>query len=127
MKSSVHPVPLLLFLSVIFLITSFWIYGYSGPLPFLVSAVILSGAAGWLVGRNWRLYPWQIGVVSAIPSVLFVLWLFFTEATPQEAGQNISTFIFHPLLVLIGAHFGGLMGRWQALKSKSRTSGNGDR
>jgi len=124
MKSSIHPVPLLLFFSVAFLITSFWIFGYAGPLPFLVSAVILSGATGWFVGLKWRMYPWQIGVVAAIPSILFVLWRFFTALTPEESNQNISTFIFHPLLVLIGAHFGGLIGRWQALKAKSKTSPN---
>ncbi len=119
MKTSIHPVPLLLFLSVIFLILSYWVFGYSGAFLFLVSAVVFSGAMGWLVGRKWRMYPWQIGVVAAIPPTLFVLWRFTTAVTPEETSQNISTFVFHPLLVLIGAHFGGLMGRWQALKAKS--------
>jgi len=127
MKSSVHPVPLLLFLSVILLILSYWLFGYAGALIFLVSAVVFGGAMGWLVGRKWRMYPWQIGIVAAIPPTLFVLWLFLTAVTPEDTSRNVSTFIFHPLLVLIGAHFGGLMGRWQALKAKSRgTPNDGD-
>ena len=125
MKSSIRPVPLLLFLSVVFLIASYRVYDYAGPLLFLASGMVFACGTGWIVGRNWLLYPWQIGVITAIPSILFVLWRFYTRTTPEEVNQNISTFIFHPLTVLIGAHFGGLVGRWRALRRRAASTRTG--
>jgi len=118
MKPSVTPILVLLIISAVFLTLSVWIFGAYGPVVFLVTAAVFGCATGWPVGRKWRLYPWQIGAVAAIPSVLFVVWRFFTSRTPAETSTDISTFIFFPLMVLIGAHFGGLIGRWQALRAK---------
>jgi len=122
MKPSILPILLLIFLSAVFLAGSVWIFGAYGPMEFLVSGALFGFATGWPVGRKWRLYPWQIGAVAAIPSLVFVIWRFLTAGTPMEASQNISTFIFHPLMALIGAHFGGLIGRWQALRAKTGAS-----
>ncbi|HLF13979.1 MAG TPA: hypothetical protein VI932_03695 [Bacteroidota bacterium] len=119
MKSSVHPVPLLFFLSVVALILAYQVYHYAGAVIFLASTFILAAAIGWSIGRRWLMYPWQIGLLGAIPAAAFVLWRLYTQVTPEETADNISLFVFHPLLVMIAGHFGGLVGRWQALKARS--------
>ncbi len=118
MKSSVHPVPLLFFLSVVALILAFQVYRYEGAVLFLASTVVFAAAIGWYIGRRWRVYPWQIGLLGAVPAFAFILWRFYTQETPKEEADNITLFVFHPLLVMIAGHFGGLVGRWQALKSR---------
>jgi drug/metabolite transporter (DMT)-like permease len=122
-KTAVHPVPLLFFLSVVTLIVDYKIHDAWGAVLFLVAAAIFAAAVGWIIGRRWKLYPWQIGLLGAIPAIIYVIWLFYTQETVEDAVRNVSLFIFHPLLVAITGHFGGLVGRWQALKS--RAGGNG--
>lgn len=122
-RTPVHPVPLLFFLAVVALIAAYKIHGASGAVLFLLSTALFSVLIGWLIGRRWKLYPWQVGLIGAIPAALFVLWRFSTQQTPQEEADNLTLFVFHPLLVAITGHFGALLGRWQALKS--RVGGNG--
>jgi hypothetical protein len=121
---NVHPVPLLFFLSVIALILSYQVYHYQGAVLFLSATVVFAGLIGWFIGRRWRVYPWQIGLLGAIPAAAFVAWRFYTQETPQDAAENISLFVFHPLVVVIAGHFGGLIGRWQALKTRVRGNGS---
>jgi hypothetical protein len=125
MKSAVHPVPLLFFLSVVALILAYQVFTWAGAIPFLVSTALFAAAIGWLIGRRWLMYPWQIGLLGAIPAALFLLWRFYTEQTVQDAAENVSLFIFHPLLVIITGHFGGLVGRWQALRARTGADGGG--
>ncbi len=116
-QSSVHPVPLLIFLSVITLILAFQAYLHWGAALFLVTAFGFAAATGWTIGRFWRIYPWQVGFQGAIPSIIFIIWRFYSQETMQDEVDNISLFLFHPLIVAISGHFGALVGRWQALKS----------
>lgn len=119
-KNPVHPVPLLFFLSVVALIAAYRIHEAAGAFLFLASTVAMAAAIGWIIGRRWKMYPWQIGVLGAIAAVLYVLWRLYTQETAQETRDNLFLFIFHPLLVIISGHFGGLVGRWQALKSRPK-------
>jgi 4-hydroxybenzoate polyprenyltransferase len=122
-KSGVHPVPLIFFLSVVTLIVDYKIYDAAGATLFLAATAVLAAAIGWLIGRRWKMYPWQIGLLGAIPAALYILWRFYAQETMEDSVRNVSLFVFHPLLVVITGHFGGLVGRWQALKS--RAAGNG--
>jgi hypothetical protein len=122
-KTAVHPVPLLFFLSVVTLIVDYKIYDAWGAVTFLVATALLAAAAGWIIGRRWKLYPWQIGLLGAIAAAAYVVWRFYTQETVEDSVRNVSLFIFHPLLVAITGHFGGLVGRWQALKSRPGGSG----
>ncbi len=114
---------MLFFLSVVALILAYQIFLYQGAFLFLASTVVFAATIGWFIGRRWRVYPWQIGLLGAIPAVMFILWRFYTQETAEDAADNISLFIFHPLLVAITGHFGGLIGRWQALKAKASGKG----
>jgi predicted permease len=120
--TAVHPVPLLFFLSVVTLIADYKINDAWGSILFLAVTVFFAAGIGWLIGRRWKLYPWQIGLLGAIPAVIYVAWRFYVQETVEDAARNLSLFIFHPLLVVITGHFGGLVGRAQALKS--RAAGN---
>jgi predicted permease len=122
-KSAVHPVPLLFFLSVVTLILDYKVYDAAGAVPFLAASATLAAATGWLIGRRWKMYPWQIGLLGAIPAAVYVLWRFYAQESMEDSVRNVSLFIFHPLLVMITGHFGGLVGRWQALKSRSAGDG----
>ena len=119
MKSSVRPVPLLFFLSVVAIILAYKAWHYAGAVTFLASTFIFAAAIGWFIGRRWLMYPWQIGLLGAIPAFVFMLWRFYAQETPKDEVDNISLFMFHPLLVLIASHFGGLVGRWQAIKTRA--------
>lgn len=116
-QSSVHPVPLLLFLSVLTLMLAFQVYLQWGAPLFLGAGFGFAAATGWIIGRFWRIYPWQVGFLGAIPSVLFIIWRFYSQETMQDHVDNVSLFLFHPLIVAISGHFGALIGRWQALKA----------
>ncbi len=118
--STVHPVPLLIFLSVLTLILAFQVFLRWGGTPFLLSAFGFAAAAGWTIGRFWRIYPWQVGFVGAIPSIVFIVWRFYSQETLQDEVDNVSLFLFHPLIVAISGHFGALVGRWQGLRSGAR-------
>jgi hypothetical protein len=118
-KASIHPVPLLFLLSVITLIADYKLYEVAGAVVFLIVTALLAAAVGWLIGRRWRLYPWQIGTLGAIPAAVYILWRFSTQETVEDSVSNVTLFIFHPLLVVIAGHFGGLVGRWQSLKSRT--------
>ena len=120
MKSSVQPVPLLFFLSVVSLIASYWIYGQAGSVTFLAATALFSILIGFVIGTGWPIYPWQVGLLGAVPSALFIAWRFFTAESDAEAAENISLFVFHPLLVIVTCHFGALTGRWRAVKKKAK-------
>lgn len=117
-KPSVHPVPLLFFLAVITLIADYKVYDYAGAAMFLAATALLAATVGWVIGRRWRMYPWQIGLLGAVPAVAYILWRFYAAETVEDSFNNLSLFVYHPLLVVIAGHFGGLVGRWQALKSR---------
>ncbi len=117
--SSVHPVPLLIFLSVLTLILAFQIFLHSGAALFLLAAFGFAATTGWIIGRFWSIYPWQVGFLGAIPSIVFIIWRFYSQETMQEEVDNVSLFLFHPLIVAISGHFGALIGRWQALRSRT--------
>jgi hypothetical protein len=119
MKSTIQPIPLLFFLSVIALIGAYWIYGLAGTVAFLTATAAFGIVVGAVIGAGWRMYPWQIGLLGAVPGSLFLAWRFYTAGTQTEAVENVSLFVFHPLLVLATCYFGGLMGRWRALKRKT--------
>ena len=119
-KTNIQPAPLILFLAVVTLIADYRIYDAAGPLPFLLASAAFAALIGWFVGRRWLLYPWQIGVLGAIPAAAYIAWRFYSQETMEESVRNLSLFIYHPLLVIITGHFGGLVGRWQALKSRAR-------
>ena len=119
-KPAVHPVPLIFFLAVVTLIGDYRAYDAAGAVAFLLVSAVLGAAVGWIVGRRWPLYPWQIGVLGAIPAAVFVAWRFYAQETVDDSVRNLSLFIYHPLLVVITGHFGGLVGRWQALKARAR-------
>jgi hypothetical protein len=118
-KNTIHPVPFLFFLSVITLIVDYKLYNLAGSTVFLVATAIIAALIGWVIGRRWKMYPWQIGTLGAIPATLYILWRFYTQESVEDSVSNLTLFIFHPLLVIIAGHFGGLVGRWQSLKSRA--------
>lgn len=61
-----------------------------------------------------------MGFLGAIPSIVFLVWRFYSQETMQDEVDNVSLFLFHPLIVAISGHFGALVGRWQALRSGAR-------
>lgn len=124
MKSALRPVPLLLLLSVVALILAYKAFDYGGAVTFLASTFILAAAICWFIGRRWPVYPWKIGLLGAIPAFVYMLWRFYSQETLKDEVDNLSLFMFHPLLVVIASHFGALLGRWQAIKARSR--GNGE-
>jgi predicted permease len=122
-KTAVQPVPLLFFLSVVTLIADYKVYDLSGAALFLAVTALLAAAIGWLIGRRWKTYPWQIGILGAIPAAVYLAWRFYVQESVEDSVSNLTLFVFHPLLVLIAGHFGGLVGRWQSLKSRTARNG----
>lgn len=118
MQDRIHPFPVTLLGAVITLVASAYCYHLGGRSLLLICSSTLSVIVGVFVGLRWTVYPWQVGLISGIPGVLFLLWRLTAMTDPAEAALNTSLFVFLPTVAIVSTYVGALAGRWRAIKKK---------
>jgi hypothetical protein len=109
-----------LFGSVLALFLSFIGFKFFGNTALLLSLCVLSVAIGTFTGFRWAVYPWQVAIVGFIPSLVFLLWRFYTSSDVIDVSLNLSLFVFLPMISIISCYFGAYIGRWTAIGRKKR-------
>ena len=122
MNDRIHPFAFVFFGSVVALVFSIFGFRFGGSSILVYSAFLSMTAVGIIAGLNWKVYPWQIGLVGLIPSLLFFLWRLFTSSDPTNIALNTSLFVFLPVISLVAGSFGAYAGRWISHRRKRKAA-----
>ena len=81
-------------------------------------AAVLFMTMGFLIGRTWTVYPWQISIIGSLPGWIFLLWRILSNSDQYTAAREASTFAFLPMISMLTLYFGVYLGRWVAARRR---------
>ncbi len=121
MSNRIHPFVFVTFGAVVALIVSFFSIQFGGKTALFLVSFLTMVIVGLIAGLNWRVYPWQVGLVGLVPALLFLFWRMYSSSEPQDIALNASLFVFLPVISLVAGSFGAYTGRWASHRSKRRS------
>lgn len=116
----INPISVILFGSVIALIASILVFPYGDAAALIFMACACYTILGLVVGLQWPINPWRVGIIASIANMIFLIWRWFTATTAEDASLNVSLFIFLPIISLATSYLGAYIGRGIVIKRKIR-------
>lgn len=122
MKNNFRPFSVTLLCAIVGLGLAMFLYKGGGGSALITGLSVLYVAGAIYVGITWPVYPWQIGLVSSVPSWIFLVWRSIISQDPADLTLNITLFFFLPLISFFSTYVGVYIGRRIAIRKKKKAA-----
>ena len=122
MKHNIRPFSVTFLGAATALLLALYMYQGVGSIGFIFGICGCNILLGYLVGKSWPVYPWQIAILASIPSWLFLAWRMYSSHDPYNIGIDFSLFLWLPIISLFSAYGGTYGARWLSISRRKKAA-----